>query len=180
MEKLHLSRNGQIKQNFLVVPISRDIRTTSQGTVYTQTSEILVQKISVSFNHLHRISGKFDWMESTLYVSVFHRPLVKTCSCTMEYSKLIDHSELQSALFLTIIKCLLLGPISPVHDLSKMRMILWQTSVKNGNLNSITFKKISNVKMESNISPRVHSKSCSQGISKVLTVFTVCFLYNFV
>ena len=171
MEKLDLSRNGQMKQNFLVLPISRDIRTTSQGKVYTQTSEILVQKISVSFNCLHRISGIFDWMESTLYVSVFHRPLVKTCTCTREYSKLIDHFELQSAIFLTIIQCLLLGPVSPVHDLSKMRMILWQTSVKDGNLNSITFKKTSNVKMEATF----HQEFIASHAHKVFPKYYSCY-----
>ena len=88
---------------------------------------------------------------------------------------MIDHFELQSAMFLTIIQCLFLGPVGPVHDLSKMRMILWQTSVKNGNLNSITFKKPTNVKVESNISPRVYSKSYSQGISKVLQFLPCAF-----
>ena len=39
--------------------------------------------------------------------------------------------------FLTIIQCFFLCPVGSVHNLSKMRMILWQTSVKNGNFNSI-------------------------------------------
>ena len=55
--------------------------------MYTQTSKILVRKIYVPLNCSHRISGIFDCMESALYVSVFHRPLVKTCTCTMEYSE---------------------------------------------------------------------------------------------
>ena len=43
---------------------------------------------------------------------------------------------------LTIIKGLFLCPVCPVHDLSEVWMILWQTSVKNGYFNTITLKRI--------------------------------------
>ena len=43
--------------------------------------------------------------------------------------------------FLTIIQCFFLCPVGSVHNLSKMRMILWQTSVKNGNFNSVPCNK---------------------------------------
>lgn len=42
---------------------------------------------------------------------------------------------------ITIIQCLFLCPVGSVHNLSKVRMILWQSCVKNGYLHPITFER---------------------------------------